>query len=50
MVLAIANQTVIDVQRLHGTKAYFTEWAAGEKGLGLQYDYFSPKALLEYGY
>lgn len=50
MVLAIANQTTIDVQRLHGTKAYFTEWAAGEKGLGLQYDYFSPKALLEYGY
>lgn len=49
-VLRFVNQTVIDVQRIHGTKAYFTNQATGEQGLGLQYDYFSPKALLQYGY
>ena len=35
---------------MHGTKAYFTVFVAGETGLGLRYDYFSPKALLQYGY
>ncbi|MBN2108679.1 MAG: DUF1329 domain-containing protein [Deltaproteobacteria bacterium] len=49
-VLALSNQTVVDVQRIHGTKAYFMNWIAGGQGLGLQYDYFSPKALLQYGY
>ena len=49
-VLALSNQTVVDVQRMHATKAYFMKWVAGEQGLGLQYDYFSPKALLQYGY
>ncbi len=50
LVLALSNQTIIDIPRMHASKAYFTIWVAGESGLGLNYDYFSPKALLEYGY
>jgi len=48
--LRIACQTIIDVQRLHGTKGYFQVWKAGESGLGLDIDYFSPQALQKYGY
>jgi hypothetical protein len=48
--LRIANQTIIDVQRMHGTKAYFQKWVAGERGLNLNMEYFTPQALQRYGY
>ncbi len=48
--LRIANQTIIDVQRMHGTKAYFQKWIAGERGLNLDMEYFTPQALQRYGY